>query len=383
MQLINANLVMILAKSSHFQGAASQRGVIGTLKHGVLATHVVKLLSLLIVFLLCCSKPPKLRNLPEGFVNLLKQASTTENIFKLGNTITLQTPDTVLVGDINYLHFTEDGRFAIIDRANRAVLVFDTTGRFLGRIGRGVGAGPGEFRGASAVCYDDSSKNWYVADNALLKVSVFDNSRDYMREFRIAFKVTQLLMNKGGDLYLFMPGAMEEGMLECLNSRGEMIAKFFSHKLPLGGIYGGGICLSDTLICAAHYMSSEMSCFDYWGKPKFTCNLTDLKSYVPPDPSKVRDLEVFFSSFTGVINLLSGPFNVVVIQYGRLAGGKYSERYLGFVTNNGEVLASGIKASYGYFASDFYGNLYTIEYPDLSAAPKANPMLKKWILRSF
>lgn len=265
----------------------------------------------LLFFIGSCSKQAdKLQNLPFEFVNRLQHAATIDDIFKPARIRNLAYSDTIFLGDITYMDITKDGKLVTLDRANRTPLVFDSTGKFLGKIGY-FGAGPGEFERASAVCYDDSNQIWYVADNSLMRMSLFKNSGEYLRNFKIGAKIQELHVNRYGEIYLFMPDKRDGNLMECLNSKGEKITSFLNSDIIqklLFVLYGGGFCLADDRIFAAHYLSSDLSCFDFQGKLKFKFNLKNSKAYIPAsDLEKVRDGPAFLGSFKGRLYSVEYP----------------------------------------------------------------------------
>ncbi|MDZ7367477.1 MAG: 6-bladed beta-propeller [candidate division KSB1 bacterium] len=354
-----------------------------------------KFLIFLIALIFGCAQKTEIpKELPAEFVSMLKRATTNEGIFKLINAIPLAPHDTIYVGNITYLDVTKDGRLVILDRANHTPLVFDSTGKFLNRIGK-HGAGPGEFERASAVCYDDSNQIWYVADNSLLRISIFKNTGEYLRDFKIAAKIHEMRISKAGELYLFMPNRRDGEMIECVSSTGKRIASFFSpdiiQKIPFG-IFGGGFCFTRPGVVTAHFVSSEVKYFDYRGKLKFKVDLISLKNYSPPpDTRNIQSPADFMNSFTGIAEILRGPFEVILVQYHRRAATNKSGQgatgkpttYLAFLTRDGKVLASGIEISTGYFASDDRGDLYSVEYPEAPTNQHGNPVINKWTLKSF
>lgn len=359
----------------------------------IVQMQLKRFLILLLFFLGSCSKHvDKLQNLPFEFVNRLQKAATIDDIFQPAKMIKLASSDTVFLGDITYLNITKDGRLVTLDRANRTPLLFDSTGKFLGKIGY-FGAGPGEFERASAVCYDDSNQIWYVADNSLMRISLFRNSGEYLRDFKIKAAVQELQVNQRGEVCLFMPNKRDGNLVECQNANGEILSSFLNsdiiQKLPFA-LFGGGLCLTRNGILAAHYLSSDLSCFDYKGKRKFKFNLKQSKNYIPPsDPEKVRDGPAFLASFTGIMKIFRGPFGVILVEYGRTLinrtpkGNEVKlEIYFVFLTEDGKELASGIASSIGYFASDHKGRLYSVEYP-LTSNQQEVPVVKQWTLKNF
>jgi hypothetical protein len=348
---------------------------------------------MIIVFSGCTKQPEKARDLPAGFISQLNKASVSDDIFELSRTIPLRTPDSVFVGDITYLYITSDRRFITLDMANRMPLVFDKTGGFIFRIGK-VGEGPGEFKRASAVCYDSLASLWYIADNSRMKILVFRDIGEYVREFGIQAKVYELQVGMRGELYLFMPNKRDGNMVECLKPiNGEHIASFLSSsiiaKIPFV-IYGGGLCITRNGVFAAHYLSSDLCSFDELGKLKFKVYLRDFDSYIAPSFSEeLHNIPEFFSSFTGISRILHAPFDLILVQYQKDEVSKENKRrlsptiYIALVTGRGEVLCSGINTSVGYFASDTDGDLYSIEYPEPSNSQQDNPVINQWTLKKF
>lgn len=66
--------------------------------------------------------------------------------------IALETTDSSLIGDINELYF-KNNQFYIFDRELNQILVYDSMGRFIRKIGK-VGLGPGEYITIQTICVD-------------------------------------------------------------------------------------------------------------------------------------------------------------------------------------------------------------------------------------
>jgi hypothetical protein len=88
------------------------------------------------------------------------------------------------LGDVSSAVRFADGSIAVADPGANAVVLFSRQGEATRTIGRS-GQGPGEFRALSSVlkCRGDSL---YVWDIALTQVSVFDETGQFARSFRLA-----------------------------------------------------------------------------------------------------------------------------------------------------------------------------------------------------
>lgn len=79
---------------------------------------------------------------------------------------------------------TTEGRLAVANAGSRQILVFDTAGSLLQRIGRD-GEGPGEFRSLSSVHYVRGD-SLLTFDSRLQRFSVFSPEGSYVRAFRLS-----------------------------------------------------------------------------------------------------------------------------------------------------------------------------------------------------
>ena len=92
----------------------------------------------------------------------------SSEIFKSVKTIILETRNESLIAHISEMQVFEN-RIFILDVIGRALLVFDTEGRFIRRIG-GLGRGPGEYRNISDFTIDPvNSRILVAADGTIIQ----------------------------------------------------------------------------------------------------------------------------------------------------------------------------------------------------------------------
>lgn len=96
--------------------------------------------------------------------------------------LALDTDDATLIGRLTHATRLPDGRLAVLDADANVMVLLDSAGTVLRRVGR-EGAGPGEFEFPSWVgrCNGDSLFVW---DPSLARISVFDAAGDFSRLFK-------------------------------------------------------------------------------------------------------------------------------------------------------------------------------------------------------
>lgn len=362
---------------------------------------VVRIRRGLLLFLLClpvglgfysgCSKPTAKHTagIPDGIVQGLRNARTSNQVFSLIRSINLDSSGGAFLGTITALCVGADGIIVTLDRANSTPMVFDSTGKFIARIGR-KGGGPGEFQKCSSICYDDSSRVWYVADNTSERISEFSNDFTYLRSFKVSSFVTALVAPRDlGRLYVFESGLHDGNVIHVFNPVGTEISSFcqpgeLMRHLPFE-IYSGGICADDG-ISVVTPLASSIRFFSYDGTLREQVELKSLMGYIPPDPAKLSwKPAAFMASFTSVSSLLRGPYGIIIAQYG--VGPVLSHdsevkpkirEYIAFLAADGTLISSGIERDHSYLCSDEHGNLYSVEYQN-----DGSPIVKKWAMRTF
>jgi len=356
------------------------------------------LLTLLIftVFLVGCSKRPqptyKGPEPPFEFVKTLSNARTIAEVYHQIKVINLRTPDTIFIGDIRNIHVNKLGQIAIIDRANRTPVVFDSSGNFLFFLGK-YGAGPGECRGASAVSYNEGRKQWIVADGVSLGVLLFDDSGKFLSSFRVPSFVSKIYSDESGHLYLFMPTRRMDCLVEARDYTGRLI-KCFSppntllKRLPFE-LKGGSICSDNRRVFVTHYIGSSIEAFDNTGQLDSEFPLKGLADYLPPDESRIFESpRKFISSFTGVTGLFIAPYDMLVVQYSQMQFSNEGARstykvpltWLAFFRQDGTLLGQGIRSPVGFYVSDSHGRLYSMLEP---SSVNENTRIVIWALKHF
>ncbi len=112
-----------------------------------------KYILLNIFVIVCCSsgckdenKEYKKKELSSNnrILKMLATAETYENIFKLDKIIDLETTKESLIGEIEDILILKGKKILILDKSNAKILLFDSNGKFITKIGK-KGMGPGEY----------------------------------------------------------------------------------------------------------------------------------------------------------------------------------------------------------------------------------------------
>lgn len=341
------------------------------------------------VLLLSCGEKSEHASpkVPPVFRDRLTTASRIEDVFSQKHAIALEASDNSFVGDITYLHISPERYFAIIHRASRVPTIFDSTGRFVGKLGR-AGKGPGEFGSAAALVWIQADSSWYIADNASRRISVFGQDLIYKRSFNVDSRIHSMDEGPGATLLLFAPGMGDvKDLIIALSREGKEMRRFYSTPAVIKEVpyyvRGGGLCVTEKRIFTSYYLDSELLCFNEVGELIAANSLDLMRNYVPADLRKVNDPNEFLYQCTGILRVLKGPENTIVVEYGNLVLQKERkdlkrQLYLAFFDLNGKLIASGIKTEDEVLASDGFGNLYSVHYEEMDRTEQKNPVLHKW-----
>lgn len=324
---------------------------------------------------------------PAAFRDRLATVSRIEDVFSEKHAIALEASDSSFVGDITYLHIAPDGSLGVIHRASRVPAIFDSTGRFVGKVGR-AGKGPGEFGSAAALVWVGDESSWYVADNASRRISVFGRDLTYNNSFSVDDRIHSMEVGPKGALLLFAPGMADVKNLIVMISRdGEKLRRFYATPAIIKEVpyyvRGGGLCVSENRIFTSYYLDSELLCFNEVGELIAASSLQPMRNYVSADLRKVSDPHEFLYECTGILRVLKGPEHTIVVEYGNLVLQKerkdlQRQLYLAFFDLNGKLIASGIKTEDEVLASDGAGSLYSVHYEETDRTEQNNPVLHKW-----
>ena len=154
--------------------------------------------------------------------------------------VKLETQDSILVGDIKQLKRTEKFVF-IYSRNQRHVMMFDTSGKFIRKIGH-VGQGPGEIANIHCFTVSDSLVFIYPfsRNGSLTVYDMRDNS--FVKEFSLKWPVFfSWTIDVMGDCLVYYPGTVylpdnsKTFISACVaNGKGETLMEQIPY-LPAGG----------------------------------------------------------------------------------------------------------------------------------------------------
>ena len=140
----------------------------------------IPLLGLSLVFLISCSHPK-----PETGVYQLDPKTWPTQAIALDDVVTglriipLETRPECLIGNIEEFHQNDRGIFI---RANKQIIHFDLSGKFIWKISR-QGRGPGEYTRISGFTLTD--KELILLDNSGKKILYYCWSGDFVKEKKL------------------------------------------------------------------------------------------------------------------------------------------------------------------------------------------------------
>jgi hypothetical protein len=115
-------------------------------------------------------------------------------------------PPEYAFGQLGYMAVTSKGSFFLFDYSDTQIRRYDSSGRFVGLVGRS-GAGPGEYRRVSGMAVLGDSV-LVVCDDGNRRITVLDTTGAYVRSFpiqRIAFGPKLFFVDQAGMVYIRAP----------------------------------------------------------------------------------------------------------------------------------------------------------------------------------
>lgn len=130
----------------------------------------------------------------------IMNAKSMEDIFA-ADTINLQISDEQLLSSVSAVHIAKNEQIYIIDeRFSKIILQFDKNGEFIRRIG-GKGNGPGEFMMPRHIMTNNNG-DVVVSDGALFRISLFNNSGNFLHSFSIENMLCGLIITPNNEIVL-------------------------------------------------------------------------------------------------------------------------------------------------------------------------------------
>jgi 6-bladed beta-propeller len=135
------------------------------------------------------------------------------NLFEITKAVRLATNDSVIIGRIDKISYTEN-RFYILDGKSNYIDIFDDTGRFLFKISA-IGEGYGKYFRIADFDIDTSARLIYLLDDFKRKLILFSDIDGRLVSERqlFNFPVNKFLLfrAKGGQHFMYSRGGMPEG----------------------------------------------------------------------------------------------------------------------------------------------------------------------------
>ena len=174
-----------------------------------------------------CSQPAKTPHPPldRAVAERIKSASGFDDLFEVVSVVELSTPPGMVVGFVDAIAEDSRGRLYLRDRTARLVYLFDENGRFVRQIG-GRGKGEGEYESTGALFFNDESKTLYHYDNALLRLTTFDEGGGFLRSFSTKLDLVSQMYAASGSLYLFRPSTWLDQTIYIVDTAGTVVTSF-------------------------------------------------------------------------------------------------------------------------------------------------------------
>ncbi len=129
-------------------------------------------------------------------------------------------------GRIMSVDMLSSGALVVADDMNHRVSVFDSTGEYVGDLGR-PGRGPGEFQSPWRIAVD-ASDTIFIWDAAAARVSVYGPDLEHARDFRVPahWLINSIVFHDDGDLIVAAYGHGEAAGIHQLSRSGELERTF-------------------------------------------------------------------------------------------------------------------------------------------------------------
>lgn len=304
----------------------------------------------------------------ETILELIRNAKTFDDLFE-PDTINLNFPSDLVVGDIREIHVLKTGEILISDwqYANMALL-FAQDGEFIRQIGA-QGQGPGEYR--SPMFLSSTSNNEIViGDPGLRRITFYSLKGEYLHSFHFEHPISDMVVTPSNKVLIHNTiGMMVEGekTIWVYNFEGKLLNRFgrrssIADKISkiVTQIFEGPFLIADE---NAYY---EMDFADYhirkyWDEGKssliFGQQPEQWRSLAAVEesfsqkglitPEKFRRIRNFVKdefpkySFVYGFHFLS-PGILAVLNYNGEKSGFSNQIYYDFYTTNGTLIREGV-----------------------------------------
>lgn len=158
--------------------------------------------------------------------------------------------DTTLFTEVSEFDVDRAGRLWVFDRPSSSILLFDSAGKLLRRIGR-QGAGPGEFKGINGMTVlGDTGLAIWDAQNA--RISFFTATGEFRTSWVVSsgfYTFNGLQTDRTGALYLKMP--------VTASRQGEILGRMGLVRLKSGGAFGDSLAPPDLPVGGEPYVAES------------------------------------------------------------------------------------------------------------------------------
>ena len=186
--------------------------------------HCIALLILMLAY--CCKEKLNQQPVSNSIIKKIQKSNFYHEVFDL-DTIALELPDSLAIGEISAIHFLENNKIVISDvKYAKTVLLFDEQGSFIKTIGR-TGQGPGEYNYPKFL-NSTSKGDLIVGDKNLRRVTFYDNKDfNYSYSFQFEHAIGAMAVGRGDYIAIQnTEGNWVTNTIWLYDNRGKILAKF-------------------------------------------------------------------------------------------------------------------------------------------------------------
>jgi len=164
--------------------------------------------------------------------NILKYSSIFDNI----KFVKLETNENSLIGRIDQLIFYNDIIYILDRYISKAVFIFDSSGKFLGKVGA-IGKGPGEYLNPNYIDINVHSDEILVYDNFKNNIMTYDLSGKYRNTIKLKNTINAFSVLGSNEIALYFNYYGDEEIrylprhnLHIINTKGKILYKEFDRE---------------------------------------------------------------------------------------------------------------------------------------------------------
>ena len=262
-----------------------------------------------------------------GYPDVQLTERPADVVFTVLREIPLRAPGSRPLLSVTDVGILKGGGLAVADGKGHCVHLFDAEGAWIGAFGQ-VGDGPGEFRTLSGLLVDRKG-DIYTSDASLDRITVWDSSGQYIRDFSCTAGVGRMVW-AGSDSTAIATLVATAPDVECVaiyDLKGRLVRKFGKMSAQLKRLWmklgfplaGGGIASADGLrIVIFHRAVYELRLYTLSGRFLRPIQTPRNSPYKPiteaPTPGDMRSVRQWEKTWTRLSSVAIVPGDFLLVE---------------------------------------------------------------------